>query len=219
MAHYNTECLCVRCKHLQAALDPMIQQAYLGKCMKREWPFTLAITLQGWTECEVFEESGKKYVPPEVPVSALPVGKPAVAAGEAGKKVPKRVEFYYSSTSKPGETYPCDVNKALALMKRLEAETGVVCKAIDVAGINDRFPIYHKSVTGPDATMRPCFGFKGALADDFGTTVPALLVFEGEERYPVLAFPRSDAKRGMIRVEQALEDLLVEESKPMAKAG
>ena len=69
MAHYNTECLCVRCEHLKPALDANIRKAYLGKCVKREWPFTLSITLQGWTECEVFEASGNTYAPPE-PVAA-----------------------------------------------------------------------------------------------------------------------------------------------------
>src|SRR5208282_545180 len=208
MANYNTECLCVRCKHLHAALDPNIQKAYLGKCVKREWPFTLSITLQGWTECEVFEASGKTYVPPE-PVAA----KAAVAAGPAAAK---QVEFYYSSAQKPGQTFPCDINRALDLVKQLQA-AGVKCKATDVAGVKDRFPIYHKSVSGPDASVRPVFGFKGALVEDFGTTVPALLVFEGD-RYPVMAFPRTDAKRGTIRVEQALEDLVAETAaSPVAK--
>jgi hypothetical protein len=202
MANYNTECLCVRCKHLRGALDPNIQKAYLGKCVKREWPFTLSITLQGWTECEVFEASGQTYVPPQ-PVAAKPAAAASVGAGS------KRVEFYYSSTQKPGETFPCDIKRALDLVKQLQA-TGVVnCKAIDVAGVKDRFPIYHKSVSGPDASVRPVFGFKGALVEDFGTTVPALLVFEGD-RYPALAFPRNDAQRGTIRVEQALEDLVAE---------
>jgi hypothetical protein len=201
MANYNTECLCVRCKHLRGALDPNIQKAYLGKCVKREWPFTLSITLQGWTECEVFEASGETYVPPQ-PVAAKPAVAASVGAGS------KRVEFYYSSTQKPGEAFPCDIKRALDLVKQLQA-TGVNCKAIDVAGVKDRFPIYHKSVSGPDASVRPVFGFKGALVEDFGTTVPALLVFEGD-RYPALAFPRNDAQRGTIRVEQALEDLVAE---------
>jgi hypothetical protein len=200
MANYNTDCLCVRCTHLRPALDPNIQKAYLGKCTKREWPFTLSITLQGWTECEVFADSGKTYVPPQ-PVAA----KAAAAAGPAGAK---RAEFYYSSAQKPGETFPCDINRALKLAKELQG-AGVDCQAIDVAGIKDRFPIYHKSVSGPDASVRPVFGFKGALVEDFGTTVPALLIFEGE-RYPVMAFPRTDAQRGTIRVEQALEDLLAQ---------
>ena len=200
MANYNTECLCVRCKHLRPALDPNIQKAYLGKCVKREWPFTLSITLQGWMECEVFEASGKTYVPPE-PAAAR-------AAAVVGPAAAKQVEFYYSSTVKPGQTFPCDINRALELVKKLQG-AGVTCKAIDVAGVKDRFPIYHKSVSGPDASVRPVFGFKGALVEDFGTTVPALLVFEGD-RYPVLAFPRTDAKRGTIRVEQALEDLIAE---------
>jgi hypothetical protein len=208
MANYNTDCLCVRCTHLRPALDPNIQKAYLGKCVKREWPFTLSITLQGWTECEVFADSGKTYVPPQ-----LVAAKAAAAAKPAGAK---RVEFYYSSTQKPGETFPCDIKRALQLVKDLQA-AGVNCKAIDVAGIKDRFPIYHKSVSGPDASVRPVFGFKGALVEDFGTTVPALLIFEGD-RYPVLAFPRNDAARGTIRVEQALEDLVAENTAtPMAK--
>jgi hypothetical protein len=202
MAHYNENCQCVHCKHFRPALDTTIQKAYLGKCMKREWPFTLAITLQGWTDCEVFEESGKKYVPPDPAVARA-----AVASATA--KGPKRVEFYYSSTQKPGVTFPCDNDKALALIKRLKS-AGVDAKAVDVAGVKDRFPIYHKSVSGPDASVRPVFGFKGALVEDFGTTVPALLVFEGD-RYPTLAFPRTDQKRGTIRVEQALEDLLAED--------
>jgi hypothetical protein len=209
MANYNTECLCVSCKHLRGALDPNIQKAYLGKCAKREWPFTLSITLQGWTECDVYEASGKTYVPPQ------PVAAKAAAATGAGSK---RAEFYYSSAQKPGETFPCDIKKALDLVKQLQA-AGVDCKAVDVAGIKDRFPIYHKSVSGPDASVRPVFGAKGALVEDFGTTVPALLVFEGD-RYPTLAFPRTDAQRGTVRVEQALEDLVAETAKaPVAKVG
>lgn len=197
---HNDKSLCVRCTHMRPALDPNIQKAYLGKCLKREWPFTLAITLEGWTECNVFEDSGKTYVPPD-PAAAT-------VAATAAAKGPKRVEFYYSSKQKSGELFPCDNAKALALVKELQAH-GVDAKAVDVAGVADRFPIYHKSVSGPDASVRPVFGAKGALVDDFGTTVPALLVFEGD-RYPTMAFPRTDAKRGTIRVEQALEDLIAE---------
>jgi hypothetical protein len=208
MAHYNPESLCLRCKNLLPALDANIQKAYLGKCLKREWPFTLTIPLQNtWTECEVFENSGKTYVPPD-PAAA----KTAAAAG--GAKGPKRYEFYYSTAQKPGETFPCDVGKALETVQKLQAK-GIDAKAVDVATVNDRFPIYHKSVSGPDASVRPVFGFKGALVEDFGTTVPAVLVFEGD-RYPVMAFPRNDAKRGLIRCEQALEDALAET--PLVKA-
>jgi hypothetical protein len=174
--------------------------------VKREWPFTLSVTLQGWTECDVYEASGQTYVPPQ------PVAAKAAVAATAGAK---RAEFYYSSAQKPGETFPCDIKKALDLVKQLQA-AGVDCKAVDVAGIKDRFPIYHKSVSGPDASVRPVFGAKGALVDDFGTTVPALLVFEGD-RYPTMAFPRTDAQRGMIRVEQALEELVATAAVPVAR--
>ncbi|MGI9103666.1 MAG: hypothetical protein ACR2IF_14600 [Terriglobales bacterium] len=204
---HNGNSLCVRCTNMRPALDPNIQKAYLGKCVKREFPFTLAITLQGWTECEFFEDSGKTYVPPNPAVAA--------AATTTTAKGKKHVEFYYSSKQKSGELFPCDNVKALALVKELEL-AGVNAKAVDVTTLKDRFPIYHKSVSGPDATVRPVFGAKGALVDDFGTTVPALLVFEGD-RYPTQAFPRSDAKRGLIRVEQALEDL-VQETKGAAVA-
>jgi len=201
MAHYNPNSLCVRCKHLRPALDPNLQKAYLGQCLKREWPFTLSITLEGWTECDVFEDSGKAYVPPD-PAAAK------AAAAAAAAKGPKRVEFYYSSAQKSGELFPCDNARALELIKNLQAK-GVDVKAVDVSGVKDRFPIYHKAVSGPDAAVRPVFGAKGALVEDFGTNVPALLIFEGD-RYPTMAFPRSDAKRGTVRVEQALEDLLAE---------
>ncbi len=209
MAHYNANCLCVHCKHLRPALDPNLQKAYLGQCLKREWPFTLSISLEGVTECDVFEESGKKYVPPD-PAAAKAAGAAAAAKG------PKRVEFYYSSAQKSGELFPCDNKRALELIKQLQAK-GVNVKAIDVAGIKDRFPIYHKAVSGPDASVRPVFGAKGALVDDFGTNVPALLIFEGD-RYPTTAFPRSDASRGTIRVEQALEDLLAEAGQSVPSA-
>ncbi len=209
MAHYNGDCLCVRCSHFRPALDTTIQKAYLGKCVKREFPFTLSIPLHGWTECNKFEASGKPaYVPPD-PAAAK------AAAASTGPKGPKHVEFYYSSAHKPGETFPCNLGKALELVKTLAAH-GVNAKAIDVATVKDRFPIYHKAVSGPDASVRPVFGFKGALVENFGTDVPALLVFEGD-RYPTFAFPRNDAKRGTIRCEQALEDLLAESAVPAAK--
>lgn len=201
MANYNTEALCIRCSHFRPALDPNIQRAYLGKCVKREWPFTLSITLEGWAKCEVFQDGGSKYAPPD-PATAQ-VGTTAAAAKGA-----KRVEFYYSTAQKPGELFPCDNNRALQLAKALKEE-GVDCRTVDVSTVKDRFPIYHKAVSGPDANIRPVFGAKGALIEDFGTNVPALLVFEGD-RYPTVVFPRSDAKRGLIRADQALEDLVNE---------
>src|SRR5712692_10032486 len=173
--------VCPRCgKPLRAELDPYLQRAFLGKCVECEWPFTLSITL---------EEAGRAYVPPKTETTK---------AAAAAAKGPKRVEFYYSSAQKSGELFPCDNARALELIKDLQAK-GVDVKAIDVSGVKDRFPIYHKAVSGPDAAVRPVFG----------TNVPALLVFEGD-RYPTVAFPRSDAKRGTVRVEQALEDLLAE---------
>ncbi len=184
--------VCPRCgKPLRPELDPNLQKAFVGKCVECEWPFTLSITL---------EEAGRKYVPPETS------GRAATATGS--KKAERRMEFYYSSAQKSGEAFPCDTARALEFIKSLQAK-GANAKAIDVAGVKDRFPIYHKAVSGPDATVRPVFGAKGALVDDFGTSVPALLVFEGD-RYPTVVYPRTDAARGLIRVEQALEEFMAE---------
>src|SRR6266508_5821793 len=105
MAHYNTESLCVRCKHMRPALDANIQKAYLGKCLKREFPFSLNLPLQNsWTECEVFADSGKAYVPPDPAAAKTAAATTATAAA-------RRYEFYYSSATKPAETFPCDVQK------------------------------------------------------------------------------------------------------------
>jgi hypothetical protein len=71
----------------------------------------------------------------------------------------------------------------------------------------DVFPIYHKAVTGPSAAKRAVFGMKGALEDDFGRRVPALMVFEGD-RYPSEVFPRMDRELNrIVGVEEALETL------------
>jgi len=40
-----------------------------------------------------------------------------------------------------------------------------------------------------------------------------LLIFEGD-RYPTVAYPRTDAQLGLVRVEQALTELLSEAGQP-----
>jgi hypothetical protein len=51
------------------------------------------------------------------------------------------------------------------------------------------------------------FGMKGALEEDFGRRVPALMVFEGG-RYPAEVFPRMDRELNrVVGVEEALEKL------------
>ena len=103
-----------------------------------------------------------------------------------------KVEFYYDSTVPPGATFTCDNAKAIELINQLAAK-GVNAKAIDLKGAQVAFMTYNSSVTGPKAPVRAVFGAKGALQEDFGKNVPALLVFEKEaDRYPVEVFPRSD---------------------------
>lgn len=191
--------LCLSCQHFAPALDPNIVRAFLGGCRKKEYPFTLILPLPGVTECDVYQPSAK---PPVVLKRAE-----KVAATAAAAPARRRVEFYYSSGRPVGEQFPCDVETAGRLLGELRAK-GIDAEARDLGSVKDVFPIYHKAVTGPSATRRAVFGMKGALEEDFGRRVPALLIFEGE-RYPAEVFPRMDRELNrVVGVEEALQRLL-----------
>jgi hypothetical protein len=103
-----------------------------------------------------------------------------------------KVEFYYDSTVTPGMTFTTDNAKAVELVNQLAAK-GVNAKAFDLNGQQVAFMTYNSAVTGPKAQVRAVFGAKGALQEDFGKNVPALMVFEKDaDRYPTEVFPRSD---------------------------
>lgn len=121
-----------------------------------------------------------------------------------------KVEFYYSSKDAPGAQFPCDTAKALALLKQLE-QKGVTAKATDLAAhTGSIFMTYNAAVTGPSSAKRAVFGAKGGLEEDFGKTVPALLVFEKDgDRYPSEVFPRMDRDLNkLVGVVEAIEMLL-----------
>jgi hypothetical protein len=120
-----------------------------------------------------------------------------------------KVEFYYDSTVAPGQAFPCDNAKAVGLVSQLAAK-GVNAKAFDLKGQQVAFMTYNSAVTGPKAQVRGVFGAKGALQEDFGKNVPALLVFEKDaDRYPTEAFPRSDKElQKLLGCEDALQMLL-----------
>lgn len=193
------EILCLSCTHFAPALDPNIARAFLGGCKKLEAPFTLILPLEGVSECAAYERGAVVHRPPsEV------VGAPAPPPRPPGRR---RVELYYSSADRPSDAFPFDRQRALELLARLR-ERGIEAEARDLAGVRDVFPIYHKAVTGPSAARRAVFGMKGALEEDFGRRVPALLIFEGD-RYPSEVFPRMDRELNrVVGVEEALERLL-----------
>ena len=194
------EVLCPSCQHFVPALDPNIAKAFLGACKKKEAPFLLILPKEGVSECDVYVKGAR----------VIQVSQTARAeAGAAAKAAPaeKRVVFFFSSAATPGEQFACDPKKALTLLDQLKAR-GVKCEVRDVAKQKDVFPDYHKAVTGPTAQKRPVFGAKGALEEDFGRRVPALLIFEGD-RYPAEVFPRMDRELNrVLGVEEALERLL-----------
>ncbi len=120
-----------------------------------------------------------------------------------------KVEFYYDSTVPPGATFTTDNAKAIELVNQLAAK-GVNAKAIDLKGELVAFMTYNSALTGPKAQVRAVFGAKGALQEDFGKNVPALLVFEKDaDRYPTEVFPRSDKDlQRTLGCEEALQRLL-----------
>lgn len=193
------EILCPSCQHFAPALDPNISKAFLGACKKKEAPFLLILPKEGVTECEVYERAPR-------PVQTAAAAAPAKAAATAAP-AQKRVVFVYSSKHAPGEQFPCDSKKVLALLDQLKAK-GVTCEARDLAAAKDVFPDYHRAVTGPSAQKRPVFGMPGAREEEFGRRVPALMIFEGD-RYPSEVFPRMDRELNrVLGVEEALERLL-----------
>ncbi len=191
--------LCLSCQHFAPALDPNITRAFLGGCQKKEYPFTLILPLEGVAECDVYQRSSR--------VAAVRAVKERVVATAAAAPAGKRVLFYYSSSHRVGEQFPCDVASVRRLIGELRAK-GVQAEEHDLAAAKDVFPIYHKAVTGPSAAKRAVFGMKGALEEDFGRRVPALLVFEGD-RYPAEVFPRMDRELNrVVGIDEALQHLL-----------
>jgi hypothetical protein len=120
-----------------------------------------------------------------------------------------KVEFYYSSKEEPAKQYHCDNTKALELCEKLKAK-GVNVVVQDCSQQPVAFKTYNAAVTGPSASKRAVFGAKGALEEDMGKTVPALLVFPKDtDRYPEEVFPRSDKDLGrLVGVEEALQNLI-----------
>ena len=120
-----------------------------------------------------------------------------------------KVEFYYSSKQESGPQFRCDNHKALELCRQLQAK-GVNVKIQDCGEQPAAFMTYNAAVTGPPSAKRAVFGAKGALEEDFGKTVPALLIFDKEgDRYPTEVFPRTDRELDkLVGVEAALQDLL-----------
>jgi hypothetical protein len=189
--------LCFSCTHFAPALDPNIAKGFIGGCKKWEAPFTL-ILQHGVTECSLYEKGARVHRPAAA----------TAAAGTAAAQAPvrKRVELYYSSKHRPAEAFPVSTERALELLTQLRGK-GIEAEAKDLAEARDVFPVYHKAVTGPSAARRAVFGMKGALEDDFGRRVPALMIFEGD-RYPTEVFPRMDRELNrVVGVEEALEKL------------
>ncbi len=180
------------------ALDPVIQQAFWGYCTAQDWPFRRMIPL-GTDRCPHCGET--------LPKVEVEVRTRAAAAAAAGGQL--RVEFFYSSKDRPSEQFFSDAETTLDLLEKL-AESGIAVKTVDLSTFRgDLFPIYNAAVTGPEAAKRSVFGAKGALQEEFGRAVPALLVFGRGGNYPTEVFPRMDRQKNrLVPCEEASEDLL-----------
>ncbi len=182
----------------QPAMDPVISQAYAGYCTKVEWPFTRIIPWAAMDQAAV-----------QAARAATRTGVAGKAAAEVKGAARMRVEFFYSGRVTPAPQFSCDIQKAKRLCEKLKA-SGVVVAVTDVEAHPPGFAKYNAAVTGPSAAKRAVFGAKGALEEDFGRTVPALLVYTKEtDRAPEEVFPRTDKDLGrLLGVEEALEGLL-----------
>ncbi len=120
-----------------------------------------------------------------------------------------KVEFYYSSKVTPGQQFFCDNAKAIELIEKLKAK-GVNAIAVDCEVNPPGFMKYNAAVTGPSASKRAVFGTKGALEEEFGKAVPALLIFAKDgDRYPEEVYPRSDRDLNrLVGIGEALQNLL-----------
>ena len=189
--HESVECF-------QPAMDPVISRAYAGYCTKVDWPFTRIIP---WVAMDPAAAQAAQ--------AAARAGLAEKAAPEAKAAARMRVEFFYSGKVAPTAQFFCDIQKARDLCEKLKAK-GVAIEVSDVEAKPPGFAKYNAAVTGPSAAKRAVFGAKGALEEDFGRTVPALLVYAKEtDRAPEEVFPRSDKDLGrLLGVEEALGLLL-----------
>ncbi len=121
-----------------------------------------------------------------------------------------RVDFYYNSDVEPTKQYFCEREKALELLKKLEG-TDITVNVTNMKEFEGSiFRTYNAAVTGPPANVRGVFGTKGALEEDFGNLVPALLVFKDDKgRYPDEVYPRMDRELGrLVPIEEAVEKMV-----------
>lgn len=119
------------------------------------------------------------------------------------------VRFYYSPTDNPETRYHTDNRKALSQLEKLSGK-GVTVEVFDVNEIADLFPHYHRATVGPKVALRPVFGAKGALEDDFGRGVPALVCYaKANDLYPSEVFPRMDKTlERQLGINEAMDNLL-----------
>ena len=139
---------------------------------------------------------------------------PETETAMAEEEKQMRVVFYYSSTVEPGSQYFCDNAKAKKLVEALKA-AGVSAEVIDSEVNPPGFMKYNAAVTGPSASKRAVFGTKGALEEEFGKAVPALLIYAKDgDRYPEEVFPRSDREiNRIVGIEEALQEILSAQAK------
>jgi len=195
---------CPKCRNFNPATDPQIAKAYAGQCVKIEWPYTINIPrvdgIEG--ECGFYEGTEPAMVAQWDLAAADTLLKKVSAADHTVTKV----EFYYDTGTQPGSQYFTDIPEALKLLKKL----GTVGVAIDLKGKPNPVKAYNAACTGPKAEIRGVFGAKGALEEDFGRTVPALLVYGADPNYPREVFPRSDKQlQKVLDAVEALERLTI----------
>ena len=125
-----------------------------------------------------------------------------------------RLKLYYNSTVTPFDQYNLD--RILKLLEALERQ-GIQCDRVDTARMSEE-DIAHAYIeaTLPTARrkykVRQVFGSRRHCGFLFGKQVPALLVYNEGQPYPVDVFPHEIMLKE-IKVEDYLERLLIGQKK------
>ena len=158
------EILCFSCVNFAPALDPNIAKAFIGGCRRWEAPFTL-ILKEGVTECPLYERGARVHRPAAV-TAAGPAASKAVAR--------KRVELYYSSKHATTEAFPFNRERALELLKGLQAK-GIEAEARDLAEMRDVFLRFAPHAETGQLSLWPAQMHEPEAGNEFADRVKAFI--------------------------------------------
>ncbi len=125
-------------------------------------------------------------------------------------KMEERIKLYYNSKT---DTPWCDLKNIRTQLKKLE-EAGIPVTMIDTASMEEKQIFEHYMEAAYPSVrkqyrIRQLFGTQSKSGQFFGRQQPALLVYQGEDRYPVDVYPH-DFNGNRVLIEDFLEEKIRE---------